>query len=155
GRRLVELAVRDLHIDRHRILGTAPEALASAVRSLVALEIDGSSSDVSLSLLGVPPAHVVVPWEEATVGGLAFMRVLDEPRRRRRAARVATPWPPGHQTLAAAAVQAAECVAGRSLRILSCFVGPDDSGGMRTRAAAVPVRLSRDGIAAIVVPSLN
>src|SRR5205085_12502198 len=39
---LVERGVRDLRIDRRRLFGTAPEALAAGARALIALAIDGS-----------------------------------------------------------------------------------------------------------------
>src|SRR5687768_7424277 len=64
-RELVDRAVRELRFARSRIVGSAPEALAGAVRALVALEVDGAPRDVALTVLGVPPAHAVVPWEDA------------------------------------------------------------------------------------------
>jgi hypothetical protein len=38
---------------------------------------------------------------------------------------------------------------------LSCFVGPIEMDGRRTRAAALPVRISRDGVAKAEVPVLT
>ena len=57
-----------------RLFGSAPEALAGGARALVALEIDGSPRDVALTVLGVPPAHIVIPWEDATLAGFALTR---------------------------------------------------------------------------------
>src|SRR5436190_9127832 len=62
-RELIERGVRELHIPRERLFGSAPEALTSAVRAIVALEIDGSPRDVALTVAGVPPDHLVVPWD--------------------------------------------------------------------------------------------
>jgi malate dehydrogenase len=154
-RELVEQSVRELRLGRSRIVGTAPEALAGALRALVALEVNGSPLDVALTVLGIPPSHIVVPWDEATIGGRQAVRMLDEPTRRRLAARAPALWPPGPHALSASAVLAVEAVAGRSRRSISCFVGPDDSSGIRTRAAALPVRLSADGILALTIPALN
>src|SRR6185436_7348799 len=81
-RGLVERGVRELGFGRTRLFGSAPEALAAAVRMLVALETDGSARDVALTALGVPPRQTVVPWEDATIGGFAATTVLDEPARR-------------------------------------------------------------------------
>src|SRR5919202_11188 len=59
----------DLKIDRRRLFGSAPEALASGARALVALALNGSPRDVALSVLGVPPSQTVIPWEDATASG--------------------------------------------------------------------------------------
>ncbi len=126
-RELVERAVRTLAWPRTRILGTAPEALAGALRAMVALEVNGSSKDVALAVLGVPPGHAVVPWGDATIGGIAATRVLDEPARRRLAALAGPLWPPGATALASAAAAALEVILGGSRRRLSVFVGPDDT----------------------------
>src|SRR5205823_13264416 len=90
----VERGVRELRLSRNALIGSAPEALAAAVRAFVALETNGSARDVALAVLGVPPSHVVVPWEEATIAGLAATSMLDEPMRRRLASRVEALWPP-------------------------------------------------------------
>jgi malate dehydrogenase len=154
-RELVERGVRDAKIDRRRLFGTAPEALAHGARALVALALNGSPRDVALSLLGVPPAQTVIPWEDATAGGLAITRQLDEPTRRAVAARVNALWPPGPYALASAAALAIEVMAGRSRRRVSCFVAPDTASGVRERTAALPVRLSASGIAEVLLPSLS
>jgi malate dehydrogenase len=154
-RELIERGARELHIARSRLVGSAPEALAAAARAIVALETNGSPRDVALSLAGVPPEQIVIPWEDATIGGFAVTRVLDEPARRRINARIPALWPPGPYTLATAAAAIIEALLGRSRRLASCFVAPDDSTGRRTRAAALPVRLGGGGIIDIALPPLN
>jgi malate dehydrogenase len=154
-RELVERGVRELGFRPERLIGSAPEALASAMRALVAVECNGSPSDVALTVLGAPPAATVISWEDATIGGFAATNVLDEPQRRRLAAKVAPLWPPGPYALASAAAEAVAAFTGRSRRTLSCFVGPMDVGGRRTRAAALPVRIGRDGVAKVEVPALS
>src|SRR5882672_11995322 len=147
-RDLVGRGVRELHVGRARLFGSAPEALAGGARALVALATNGSPRDVALSVLGVPPAHTVIPWEDATLASFALTRLVDEPARRRLSARVEALWPPGPYALAAAAVTIVEAMAGRSRRIASCFVAPGASPGpsMHTRTAAMPVRLGSSGI---------
>lgn len=154
-RSLVERGVRELGISRERIFGTAPEALAAAARAMVALEADVSPSDVGLTVTGLPPGQIVVPWDDATIGGLVATRLLDEPSRRRLAARLPHFWPPGPYALASAAARAIETMFGRSRRLASCFVAPDDSMGRRTRAVALPVRLGPGGIADVIIPSFS
>jgi malate dehydrogenase len=154
-RDLVEQGVRALGFARQRLFGSAPEALAGALRGLVALEVDGSPRDVALTVLGVPPAHTVVPWEDATIGGIAAMRILDGPARRRLAARVAPLWPPGPRALSAAATNVIAATLEGSRQALALFVGPDDSQGRRTRAAALPARLGPGGIEPVDRPALS
>jgi len=154
-REVIDRGVRELHVGRMRLFGSAPEALAGGARALVALAANRSPRDVSLSVLGIPPSHTVIPWEDATLGGFALTRLLDEPSRRRCAARVAALWPPGPYALATAAALVVEAIAGRTRRMASCFVGPDTSSGLQSRTAALPVRLGPAGIAEVVTPSLS
>ena len=154
-RELIERGVRELHVERRRLFGSAPEGLAGAVRAMVALETNGSARDVALAVLGVPPSQIVLAWEDATIGGFAMTRVLDEPSRRRINARVTALWPPGPYALASAAATVVEALVGRSRRRATCFVAPDDSAGRRTRTAALPVRLGPEGIVDLVLPSLS
>jgi len=152
---VLERAVRELRLPRERLLGSSPEALSAAARAMVALEADTSPRDVALSVLGVPPTHTVIPWEDATVGGVAVARVLDGPARRRIEARVGALWPPGPYALASAAAAVIDSLTGRSRQRVSCFVGPDDESGVRARAAALPVRLGPTGIVGIDRPALS
>jgi malate dehydrogenase len=154
-RELVDRGVRELHLARERLFGAAPEALAGGARAVVALAIDGSPGDVSLSVLGVPPSQIVIPWEDATAAGFALARLIDEPARRRLVARIAALWPPGPYALAAAAAKAVSAMFGRTRRVVSCFVAPDDAAGVRQRTAALPARLNLQGVERVVRPELN
>jgi malate dehydrogenase len=152
---LIGRGVRELHVTRTRLFGSAPEALASGVRALAAIEANGAPSDVSLSVLGIPPHHIVIPWEDATLGGFALTRILSEPVRRRLDTRVAALWPPGPYALASAAAKVIGAMLGGSRRLVTCFVAPDDSSGTRARAGAFPVRLGRAGLIEVVLPELS
>lgn len=154
-RELIGRAAREGRIERRRIVGSAPEALAAAVRAIAALEADRSPKDVALAVLGVPPAHVVIPWEDATIGGLGATRVLDEQARRRIVARTSHLWPPGPFTLAAAAAKAIAGVLGGSRESLCAFVAPDDALGAKARVGAVPVLLGPDGVDRVELPTLS
>src|SRR5207247_9651253 len=96
----IDVGVRELRVPRARLFGSAPEALAAGARALVALAVNGSPRDVALSVLGVPPAQTVIPWQDATLAGFALTRLVDEPGPRRLAARVRALWPPGPYPLA-------------------------------------------------------
>jgi malate dehydrogenase len=155
AREVIDRGVVELKIARGRLFGSAPEALAGAVRALVALAVNGSPRDVSLAVLGVPPRHTVIPWEEATVGGFGLTRLLAGPLRRQLHARVPALWPPGPHALAAAAAKTIEAMAGRQRQMISCFVAPDLAGGTRMRTAALPVRVGAGGVAEVVMPELS
>jgi malate dehydrogenase len=154
-RDLVDRGVVELRLPRTRLFGSAPSALAAAARALIALETHGSPADVALTVIGVPPAQMVIPWEDAAIGGFSATRILDEPARRRVANRLPALWPPGPCALAAAAVEVIQSIEGRSRRQAVCFVAPDVSAGTRVRTAALPVRLGPAGIVEVVLPELN
>ena len=152
---LVDRGVRELHIDRRRILGTAPEALAAGARGLVALALNGSPQDVALTIVGRPPHQTVVPWDDAAMGGLALTRLMDEPMRRRLASRIPALWPPGPHALAAVAAKAVDALFGRTRPVMSCFIAPDDAAGRRARTAALSVRLGPRGVEMVIAPALS
>ena len=154
-REIVERSVRELHIPRARVLGSAGEALVAAASALVALELDVSPRDVALSILGVPPHRIVIAWEGAAVAGFALTGRISEPIRRRLGYRISALWPVGPYALASAAYKVIEAISGHSHRVLTCFVGPDDDAGVRTRAAALPVRIGPDGIVDVMSPELS
>jgi malate/lactate dehydrogenase len=122
---------------------------------MVALAIDGSPRDVALSVLGVPPSQIVIPWEDAAFAGFALTRLIDEPARRRLVARIAALWPPGPYSLASASAKAVGAMFGRTRAVVNCFVAPDQSQGVRRRTAALPARLNLRGIERIALPELN
>ena len=65
-----------------------PRRSPPALRALVALEADGVAARRRADRpRRSAAAHRRSPWEDATVGGFALTRVLDEPARRRLAAR--------------------------------------------------------------------
>jgi len=152
---LIGRVVRELHLPRTALLGSAPEALAGGVRALAALELNSAPSEVSLSVLGIPPHHIVVPWDDATAGGFSLARLLTEPARRRLDGRVAGLWPPGPYALASAAARVIDTLLRGSPRLLTGFVAPDDTAGVRARAAALPVRLGRAGVVDVAMPELS
>jgi len=154
-RGLIVRGVGELHIAGGRLIGSAPGALASAVRALVALEAEGSARDVALALVGVPPDGTVVSWSEATIAGTPLARRLDPTGLRRVMARLPYLWPPGPFGLAVAAADACAAVVTGSQRLLHCFVSIDADVGPRGRIAAMPVALGPSGVVRIVMPGLS
>jgi malate dehydrogenase len=152
---LIEQGTRDLHIPRSRLIGSAPLALASAIRSIAALETDGSPADVALTLVGRPPDHVAVAWTEATIAGSPAASVLTPPQLARLAAMVRHLWPPGPYSLAAAAARVCEAILHEGRGSWPCFVALDGEAGERGRVTACPVVLGRNGVRRVVVPALS
>ncbi len=152
---LVDRGVRELRMARRRLLGSAPAALAAAASAMVALEFDGSPRDVSIAVVGVPPARIVIGWEHAALAGLSVAERLTEPRRRHLTRRIEALWPPGLYTLAQAAVKVIEIIAGQSRQLPVCFVAPDETAVAKFRTAAMPVRLDWTGIVEVVSPPLT
>ncbi|MEX2661462.1 MAG: hypothetical protein WD227_06010 [Vicinamibacterales bacterium] len=149
-RSLMQPCIRELHIPSARVLGTAPAALASALRALSGAILDTSAVEITLQVLGVPPRHTVVAWQEATVSGQPLTAVMAAHEIAALSARIPGLWPPGPYALASAAARVAEALCSGSRRQYSCFV---DVG--RERIIAMPVKLRTGGIERIVAPTLS
>lgn len=161
---LVERGVLELGVERRRLFGSAPEAVRAAIVSLAALEAECAPAEVSLAVLGRPPARLVVPWDEAAIGGRAAPHVLSAAALARLDDRIARLWPPGPRTLGAAAARLVHVCLTRSPRQPAAFVVPDrlgDAGrpdavpALAQRGAALPVILGPRGVARIIVPPLS
>jgi hypothetical protein len=125
---LVALGAAELGIPATHIVGSAPLALVAALRALVALELNGSAQDVSLTLAGQPPQAIAVAWQTASVRGESLERLLDAPAQRRIESRLRYLWPPGPYALAAAAARMTEGLLAGCRQTLCGFVATADSG---------------------------
>lgn len=152
---LLLTGAREVHIRRERLIGSAPEALCGAVKSMVAIEAHCSSTEIALTLLGAPPRGFVVPWSEASVGGHALERVLTQVQLSRIEGRVAHLWPPGPHALGLAAARVAEALLTSSRRTFSVLSVLEGEFGARGRVGVLPARLSTQGIVETRVPALN
>jgi malate/lactate dehydrogenase len=127
---LVAHGVAELGIPATHIVGSAPLALVAALKALVALELNGSAQDVSLTLAGQPPQAVAVPWQTASVNGESLERLLDAPALRRIESRMRYLWPPGPYSLAAAAARMTEgLIAGCRQTLCAFSAEPADERG--------------------------
>ncbi|OFW12693.1 MAG: hypothetical protein A3H29_07075 [Acidobacteria bacterium RIFCSPLOWO2_02_FULL_67_21] len=152
---LLAYGVLEAGLHRRRILGSAPEALASALAAIVALEARCSPSEVALTVLGSPPAAFVVPWSEASIGGYALQQMLSPPQLSRIEARVARLWPPGAYALGAAAAGVIRAILFSSRRSCSVLASLGGEFGVRNRVGIVPAWLAPQGIAQTRTPALT
>jgi malate dehydrogenase len=139
---LVQRGVTELRLRRAEIVGSAPLALAASLRALLSLDADVSPQQVNVLALGHPPAHIVVPWESASIGGRRLVESLPPSVLRQCEQRLARLWPPGPRALAAAAAQVIAAFAWGSRRELVGFVALDGELGIRNGVAALPLRFA-------------
>lgn len=151
---LVERGVRERGLARRRVFGTAPEALRAAVVAMTALEAAADPHEISVSVVGRPPAQIIVPWEDASIGGRRASDVLTPPAITRIDGRLARLWPPGPITLAGAATRVLRAIATRGRTTFSLFVAASGDEG-RGLAGMLPARVSRDGLDEILTPALS
>jgi hypothetical protein len=152
---VVERAVRDLGIARTRIFGTAPEALRSAVAALTSLEAGCAATDVNLSVVGRPPHHIIVPWEDASIGGRRATSVLSPPAIARLDGRLGRLWPPGAMTMASAVAHALAAAVSSSTRSVGAFVSVSREHGTPGRVGMLPVILATHGVQSVISPLLS
>ena len=150
---LMHRAARETRAERTRLIGSAPDAFASALRAIVAAEAQCSPHEVLLAVLGQPP--FVIPWSDASIGGYALDRILTPPQIGRLEQRASRLWPPGPYTLGGAAARAAEAVVTSARQRLNVLVLLGGEFGVRNRIGALPVLLNRHGVADVRVPALN
>jgi malate dehydrogenase len=152
---LLGKAARELSIRRDRLIGSCPEALASSIRAIVALEARCSPGEVMLTVLGRPPAGFVVPWSEASIGGYALQRVVSQAQLARIEARARHLWPPGPTTLGVTAAAVTEGLLAASRRSFSVLAWLDGEFGVRRVVGALPARLTSQGLDETCTPQLG
>jgi malate dehydrogenase len=151
---LMGRAVAELRLARSQVIGSAPLALESALRAMVGLSIDGSAVEVCLRVVGLPPRHAVVAWEEASAFGQPLSSQMPAHAIAGLSARIPSLWPPGPYALGSAAARVIEAVALGSRRRFSCFVVAD-AGPTRSSVASMPVELGLRGIVRVLEPALT
>jgi malate/lactate dehydrogenase len=112
--------------------------------------IDGTGSEVTLRVVGVPPRSAVVTWEEAMAHGQPLSSALAPHHIAALSDRIRSLWPPGPYALGSAAARVVEAIANGSRRRYSCFVAV--RAGI---VAAMPVELGPTGIVRIHEPTLT
>jgi malate dehydrogenase len=151
---LLGLAHRELRVPRERLVGTAPEALASAVRALAALHAGVSPAEVAIPLLG-NPSRWVFGWNDAHAAGTRLDSILGAADIARLEARGQASWPPGPFTLGSAAARAIGASLRLSPRRFSVFAVLDGEYGARGAVMAVPATLGPRGVQQVHTPALS
>ncbi len=152
---LIATAAGEAGIARGRLIGSAPEALAGAIRAIVAVEARCSPAEVSLAVYGDLPGHPVVAWSDASIGGAAVERVLSAAQLARIESRVGHLWPPGPYALGAAAARVVHGLVESSRQAVSVLTMLDGEFGARRRTGVVPALLAPAGIVHARTPVLT
>jgi len=151
---VIERGVRELGLSRGRVIGSAPEALRGAIISMAALEAACTPPEISLTVVGRPPGEIIVPWEDASIGGRRATDVLTPPAITRLDARLPRLWPPGPHTLACAATRALAAAARGARHSIAAFVAVTREEGDRGRVAMLPITLA-NGDVKVLRPTLS
>jgi malate dehydrogenase len=149
---LVEAAVRG-GLPRHLVLGSAPLATAAALRRCLGEELDAGASEITLSVLGLPPDQLILPRGSATLGGLPIERL--SPVAERRAAEAVRRRVPGPLALAAAAERVLLALRSARPAVLPVFAALEGEYGHRRMSLAVPARLGHGRLLGVVEISLE
>lgn len=152
---LIEAAARELGIRRTRLIGSAPEAFASAARAMVAVEAGCSPDEVSLAVLGRPPGGLVVPWSHVSIGGYTLEHRLASAQVVRIESRVARVWPPGPFALGLAGARVTAAVVSAARRSWSVLTLLDGEYGVRRVVGIIPALLANSGIVRTWEPTLT
>jgi malate/lactate dehydrogenase len=147
--------VRELTIDRKRLVGSAPTAFEAAARSLVALAVDGAGRDIGLRVVGMVPESAVPCWSQATAGGALLTTLVTAATLVGLDARLPRLWPPAPYALGSAAAAVTSAIVSGSRQELTCFVALDGEMGVRKVVSALPVRLGPAGVLRVVEPALS
>lgn len=148
-RELMARAGSELRVADRRLIGSAPLALESSVRALVAALLDSAPADLSIGIAGVPPRDAVVGWDAATAFRQPIAAHLAPHHMAAVSSRLPALWPPAPYTLASAAARVAEAAANGSRRRYTCFAF------VGRAVAAVPILLSRGGVERVLEPALS
>ena len=151
---LMLACARELRVPGTRMIGSAAEGLAAAMRAMVAAEAQSSPRDVSLAVLGAAPAFVI-PWSAATIAGHLAESVVDQVQLHRLQARLPSMWPPGPTTLGTAAARIAEAVVESSRSWYSVMTLLTGEYGAPNTVATVPAQLGPRGILRTRTPALT
>ena len=110
---------------------------------------------MSVTVLGNPPEHTVVPWSQVTVSGFTLDQHLSPTRLARLREKVPRLWPPGPYTLASSAARVCESVISGVPRSPSCFIVLEGELGSHGKSTAMIVKLDQSGVSKVLEPSLS
>jgi malate dehydrogenase len=122
-----------------RVAGSAPVAVASALRRHLAAALDVEPSAVSLALLGLPPDVIVVPHASASAGGMPIEQL--RPAAVRQAVQAVAARTPGPVALAAAAAHVILALVSPRRAVVPVLARGDAAFGLGRATLALPRRL--------------
>lgn len=149
---VMALAIDELRLPIHRLIGSAPTAASAIARTLAADAAGVSPADVLVPVLGLPPGWVLA-WGQATAAGAPLDGMAPHVAARIEQA-LAGAWPAGPYSLASAAAAVVHAALTASRRRLSCFAAAP-FGGVRPVVFAQQVRLAPGGVASAALPDLT
>ena len=152
---LMQRGFDELGLSRRRVIGSAPESVASTARALVAIEAGAASNQVALMVVGRPPGRFVIPWSEASVAGYSVSALLTPAQLHHIERRLRGLWPPGPAAMGTAAAVFCESVATGSRRVFSAFVSLDRDNGTKAPVCAWPVSIGASGLERVSTPALS
>jgi malate dehydrogenase len=147
--RLLELVLKQARYHTRNVLGSAPLAIASAVKFLIADEIKCSYRDIKLLLLGLPPESLVIPWSMVSIGGIPIEKLVHVSVLRRIAGRIKTLWPLGPYALATAAAMICQDVVFDRGATQPCYAFLNGEYAQRNVFFIVPAKIGRRGIESV------
>lgn len=149
---LMEKSFAEAGVPADRLIGTAPSAVAGAVRALAGLELGVAS--VQLTVVGRPP-RLVIGWSSAGTDGMLLTDRV--PAHRLFAISRALPklWPPAPYSIASATAQVIEGLLCGTRRLLPALTVIDGEFGVRGTAVMLPLELGRGRVLRHVLPSLS
>lgn len=151
---LMEAAVREAGVPADGIVGSAPSATHSALRALVALEVDGSGADVAIVTAGRPPAFTI-GWTNATVGGSLLSSAMPPHRMVAVADTLKKLWPPKPHAIGAATAEVCEGLLFGARRHVYAATVLAGEYGERGVAAMLPLELGNRRVMRRIEPSLS
>jgi malate dehydrogenase len=149
---VLEMAVEKGH-PRDLVVGSAPVAIAAALRRHLALAVEARPRDVSAIVMGRPPGRLLVPRGTALVSGIPVDPLA--PAAVRSALRAVEGRWPGPAALAAAAVSVLRAVRSADPSLLPVLAVLAGEYGHRGRALAVPARLGHGRLLGVVEIALD
>jgi malate dehydrogenase len=153
-RELLAQAHGKLRVDRGRLIGSAPGALVSAARAMVAVAAGCSADDVALAVVGLPGSWIFA-WNECTVAGSPIAASVPPHVMAQMDRHAQASWPPGPYALGSAAARTVAGILATSRRRFPVFAILDGEYDARWIAAALPATLAPSGIRALWPPTLS
>jgi hypothetical protein len=112
------------------IVGSAPLAVASAARALIALHVDLSPALIAVGITAAgSPGTCRIDWARTSIDGVAADLALQNEQQRRLDLRLAGSSPPGPFTMATAAATVAEAAWFGARRTFPCWWVTDGGSG--------------------------